>query len=213
MTGMKTTQPFKPRRTLLGKTIMFGRAIRTMLVPPSTAGMTFMNTGTGKSVAITLDFDASPDAVWAAVWQTCIIQPPHASIEDVRAGDTFAFYWEATGSGHYWSKAVCRCTASEPGRRLSYRLLSLDDWPDARLKDMSNDYVIEPLGRMTRLTIRAADEQADAFFEPCMAAALNWDSARIRASLGDGARSVSPIGTPRTPHGSGPPRRNSVTRA
>ena len=89
------------------------------------------------------------------------------------------------GRGLFWTKNVARCEAITPGRRFYLRLISQDGDESERMADLLSEYVVEPLARGTRLTIRVADEQGahQVMFKRLMTTALNWNMARIRADL------------------------------
>ncbi len=174
------------QNTWRGTAIIAWRVIKMLVAPSSLEGLSFATSGSTTVGQISCDLDAPPDQVWAAVWSSSHLQPPHASFDDIREGEIFTMYSDMTeGRGLFWTKNVARCEAITPGRRFYLRLISQDGDESERMADLLSEYVVEPLARGTRLTIRVADEQGahQVMFKRLMTTALNWNMARIRADL------------------------------
>jgi hypothetical protein len=174
------------QNTWRGTAIIVWRVIKMLVAPPSPEGLSFATSGSTAVGEISCEFDAPPDHVWAVVWSSSHLQSPHRSIDDIREGEIFTMYSDMTeGRGLFWTKNVARCEAITPGRRLYLRLISQDGDESERISEMLGEYIVEPLGHGTRLTIRVADEQGatQVMFKRLLTTALNWNMARIRADL------------------------------
>lgn len=210
---MTSRKRMPPGKTLLGRWIMFWRAVKALVLPPSDTGILFGLKGQTLIGQKVLSIDASPERVWRAIWQGIVLDPPHRTIDDVGAGEVAGFYTDLThGRGLYWTHFTVACEEASPGRLARQRLITMDGEADPRIAAMTNEYVVEPQDRGTRLTIRVSDDQAGEadMFRNFMALAICNDVKRILANLGNGdRRRPAPSG------GSVPPmpRKSAITRA
>lgn len=183
---MSTPNLPRPRNTFLGKLIVGWRGMRAVFFPPALDIIDIGMTGTTLTCSITRDFDATPDEIWEAIWLNSVILPPHRSFDEIETGDVFSYYSDATtGRGLYWYKVAARCEEVVPGKLVAIQLISIDDTDDERVRQMRNEYIFEPDGSATRLTIELSDAQAgdEGLFKNVMAHSLKWDIERIAANL------------------------------
>lgn len=208
---MRKRQP--PSKTLLGRAIMFWRAIKGLVAPPEDSGVNFGMNGQTLIGQKVLTVKMPPDQVWKAIWQDIVLDPPLRSIDDARPGEIIGFFSDLTyGRGLYWCHMTVRVEEAVAGRMVRFRIITIDGEAEPRLTAATQEYQLEPTRMETRLTIRVGDEEAgDAdMFRNFMALAIRNDAERILKNLRQpGLSDHSPRG------GSVPsvPRKNAITRA
>ncbi len=207
-----------PENTWLGKLIVGLRTVQAAVSTPSPL-IAFSSHGTTLTGVRVVTFDAAPDRVWQAIYQNLIVQPPYASMADVRAGETVTFYQDMSGGrGLYWSKIVADCTAADVPRTFEMRLRTIDEDTSDRVRAIHSAYTLEPMNGGTQLSSRVTDDEAgsadsNVLLKSFMSFAMTADFDRIARNLAPkNPPLVPPKSAPRTTRTS-PPRTPTVRRA